>query len=148
MKTIRSEKSQKRFGRRVMEGIKWRVDMVREKLGTRARYVRASVPSTMGRVYADQQRERAIFHIANGLERLHRTRPWSGRMLVVQAEGLYHEPAAGWRDVPGTLAEMVVVPGFHKDQRSAMAEPKVAVVAAAVRSALSSASLGAATPIS
>jgi hypothetical protein len=129
-------KAVKRGARYLITGTSWRAERVRHHVRLRAKYYWTAAECMLGRVYKDQPRERNIFVINTSIERLHRTKPWAGRMLVIQAEGLYHEQGAGWPAVPGTQVETVVIPGYHEDQRNAMAEPKVALVAEAVQRAL------------
>jgi amino acid adenylation domain-containing protein len=102
----------------------------------RIRLLGVRIESALGRPIDDGRRERAVFEITAHLERDHVPAPWRGRMLVLQAEGIYHQAGLGWSDVDGTEVEPHVLPGWHDSQRSALYQPSVTLVAELIRGAI------------
>jgi hypothetical protein len=102
----------------------------------RLRLLGVRIESALGRPIDDGRRERAVFEITAHLERDHVPAPWRGRMVVLQAEGIYHQAGLGWNDVDGTEVEPHVLPGWHDSQRSALYQPSVTLVAELIRSAI------------
>ena len=83
---------------------------------------------TLGRPLRGSVRERFFLHLHITAERAYVPERYPGRIVTFYGDGLYDDPDLGWRDLVDDVTAFAV-PGQHRRNRDALAEPHVAFIA-------------------
>jgi thioesterase domain-containing protein len=101
--------------------------------------------SMLMRYYRSRQRYRPLparirdkFFLYNSFwaEREYRPKPYTGRMIIFRAKGLYHDPMLGWTGLVTGGIKVHEIPGVHRDHRNIVEEPAVRTLGERMRECL------------
>lgn len=115
-----------RLAKRAYWKLRWELG---EGRATRWLDARTRTYSRFGRPLPDGWRRPAIYRICWRAERRFQPHPVDVPVVVFAAAGLYRAPDLGWGPYATAGIKTFEVPGNHRNQRDAMAEPHVAFLA-------------------
>ncbi len=93
------------------------------------RMPRARLQLAFGRPLPEWLREQFFLELHQKAERAYTPRPYDGEIITFYGQGLYEDPALGWRELAMGGITSFGVPGEHDNNRQAMMEPAVEFVA-------------------
>ena len=90
--------------------------------------VRLRIDMALHRPLSEELRETYFLDISARAQYSYEPTPYPGTVVIFHGEGLYDDPALGWRNYVAAVRSYAV-PGEHNGNRDAMADPAVGFVA-------------------